>query len=905
MSTTGTAAYDVDVVLADGGSAHVRRLQPGDDRALTELYRGSSDQSRYLRFFSPVSVAAAIRLGEQCVDPDRSFALVAEINDHVVAMAEYELMNNEGTLAEAAFMVDDDWQGYGLGTILLEHLARAARERGVRRFRAAFLLENNRMRQVFRDAGFTTTWSRSQNNVCEAMLELEATEGWRRAHRTREHHAEARSVARLLAPSSIAVVGAGRSSDSIGNVIVRNLVAGGFAGAVYPVNPHAPTIADLPAFPSVADLPAPIDLAVIAVPANAATEVVQECAAQGAQGVVVVSGGFAELPGGDAVQRDLVAVARGHGMRLVGPNCVGVLNTNPDVRMNATFSPVPAERGRVGFASQSGGVGIELLARAHALGLGISTFVSIGNKADVSTNDLLQYWADDPDTDVVLLYLESFGNPRKFRRLASELSRHKPIIAMKSGRTTAGARGARSHTAALADLDTAVDELFRATGVIRVDTLEELFDTASLVVHQPIPSGGRVAIISNGGGPGILAADACVGSGLEVAPLSDVVQQQLRALAPAGASVQNPVDLIAAASADVYREAARVVLGSGEVDALFVLYVTPQVTRPEDVEAAVIDIAADSGDIPVIACFLGLPRRLSPLAVASRSTSVPVFEYPESAARALAHAVRLGEWRRRPRGSLPTPSVDRARATQRVAAELARRNEGGWVDHDVAHAILTDYGIPVLTTTHAPTADLAVVAAEEIGYPVALKAASPLLVHKSDVGGVALDLATAAAVRAAYEKMHSALGDSMGGALVQPMVASGVELLAGITHDPQFGPLVVFGAGGTAAELQRDTVLRIPPLTDVDVDEMLHGFRSSPLLFGYRNAPLTDIRGLADVIVRLGRLADDLPEITDLDCNPLVASSTGVVALDVKLRIAPDRDPRSPFDADEIETRTR
>jgi acetyl coenzyme A synthetase (ADP forming)-like protein len=897
--------YDVDVVLADGSSAHVRRLRLGDQRALSELYHGSSDESRYLRFFSPVSVAAAIRVGEQCIDGERSFALVAEIDDHVVAMAEYELTNDEGTLAEAAFMVHDDWQGCGLGTLLLEQLARAARARGVRRFRASFLLENQQMREVFRDAGFVTSWSRAQNNVCEATLELEPTEEWRRARRAREHTAEARSMARLLAPSSIAVVGAGRSADSIGNAIVRNLVAGEFAGAVYPVNPHAADVAGLPAFPSVADLPAPIDLAVIAVPAAAVTEVVHACGTQGARGVVVVSGGFAELPGGDAVQRELVSVARGHGMRLVGPNCVGVLNTHPEVRMNATFSPVPAERGRVGFASQSGGVGIELLARAHALGLGISTFVSIGNKADVSTNDLLQYWADDPDTDVVLLYLESFGNPRKFARLARELSHRKPIIAMKSGRTPAGARGARSHTAALADLDVAVDEIFRATGVIRVDTLEEMFDTASLLVHQPIPRGRRAAIMSNGGGPGILAADACVAGGLEIAPLSDASQQQLRALTPAGASVQNPVDLIAAASADVYRESARVVLESGEVDALLVLYVTPQVTQPEDVETAVVDIAAESGDIPVIACFLGLPRRLAPLAVASRSAFVPVFEYPESAAGALARAVRLGEWRRRRRGSSPTPTVDHVRAQQRIAAELTRHAEGGWVAHDVANAILTDYGIPVLATVHATTAELAVAAAEELGYPVALKAASPTLIHKSDAGGVALDLATADAVHAAFERMQEALGDEvMGGAVVQPMITPGVELLAGITHDPQFGPLMVFGAGGTAAELQRDTVLRIPPLTDVDIDEMLHGLRTSPLLFGYRNAPPTDISTLADVLGRLGRLADDLPEIADLDCNPLVASPTGVVALDVKLRIAPDREPRSAFDIDEIETRT-
>jgi acetate---CoA ligase (ADP-forming) len=887
--------YDADVLLADGGSAHVRLLRAGDEPLVRRLYHEASDRSRYLRFFSRVPVASAARDEQRAIGSDRTVSLVAEVEDRLVAMADYDLTDDAGTVAEVAFLVHDDWQGRGLGTILLEHLARVATARGVRSFQAAFLLENRAMRQVFRDAGFTISWAPTEYGVGAATLDLVPTEAWRQTAESREHTSEARSMARVLAPSSIAVVGAGRRNDSIGAAIVRNLTEGGFTGPVFPVNPHAASIGGLTAYPSVTAVPVAPDLVVIAVPAAAVADVVRECGARGTRAVVVISGGFAELPGGEAAQRELVTLARGEGMRLVGPNCVGVVNTHPDTRMNATFSPVRPERGGIGFASQSGGVGIELLARARALGLGISSFVSLGNKADVSPNDLLQYWGDDPETDVVLLYLESFGNPRKFARLADDLARRKPVIAMKSGRTQAGARGARSHTAALADLDSAVDELFRATGVVRVDTLQEMFDAAMVMAHQPIPAGRRVAIMSNGGGPGILAADACGAAGLEVPVLSETTRRALEATALPGASLQNPVDLIAAAGADAYRAAGRVLLESGEIDALMVLYVTPQVTSVDDVERAVVDIARGADGIPVVACFLGLDARVEPLAVTGTSRHVPTFEYPESAARALARAAWLGEWRRRPRGIPAEPRVDRDRARQRVADELGHRPDGGWLGFDVASAILADYGIPVVETRAAASGADAVAMAAEIGYPVALKAAAPRLVHKTDVGGVVLGLATADAVRAAFDGMRAALDDAMGGAFVQRMAESGVELIAGISHDPQFGALVVFGAGGTAAELQHDTTMRIPPLSDVDLDEMLRALRGSPLLFGYRNAPPVDTTALADVLARVGSLAVDIPEVVELDCNPLVARPEGVVVVDVKMRLAPDADPRRAF----------
>ena len=446
-----------------------------------------------------------------------------------------------------------------------------------------------------------------------------------------------------------------------------------------------------------------------------------------------------------------MAVAHEHGMRIVGPNCVGVINTSPAVAMNATFSPVAPDAGRLGFASQSGGIGIELLARLHAYGLGVSTFVSLGNKADVSGNDLLQYWSEDPDTDVILLYLESFGNPGKFAQLAREISRRKPIIAMKSGRTMAGARGARSHTAALADVDVAVDELLHHTGVIRVDTLEELFDTASLLAHQPVPGGTRVAIMSNGGGPGILAADACVAAGLEVPELSSAVQHRLGAIAPPGAGVQNPVDLIASAGADVFRAGAEILLQCDEVDALLVIYVSPLVTRPEDVATALLDVARTDHGKPIAACFLGLDHPAGMLGDRAPGPTVPTFAFPESAARALGRAARLGVWRRRPAGIVPAlEGIDVAHARAIVASTLDSHPEGAWARQAAATEILTAFGIPVISTEAADTPDAAVAAAERIGYPVALKAASPALVHKTDVGGVRLGLRTGEEVRDAF-----------------------------------------------------------------------------------------------------------------------------------------------------------
>ncbi len=741
------------------------------------------------------------------------------------------------------------------------------------------------MRHVFRDADYAVTWSRPELGVAEVTLDLAHGDEWMEAHAERELTADALSIARLLSPASIAVIGASHRAGTIGNAVLRNLLASRFSGPVFPVNPSAASVAGVQAHPSVLAIPEAVDLAVVAVPAGAVEAVTRDCIAKGVRGLVVISSGFAEL-GDDDVQTEIVQLARRNGMRVVGPNCIGVANTNPAVMMNATFAPVSPIRGRVGFASQSGGIGIELLARSRSLDLGVSTFVSLGNKADVSANDLLQYWARDPDTDVILLYLESFGNPRKFSRLARRISRSKPIVAVKSGRTPAGARGASSHTAALANPDVAVDELFRQAGVVRVDTLEQLFDTASLLSHQPLPRGRRIGIVSNGGGPGILAADACVAGGLEVPELSDGLQSTLRSATPPGAGVRNPVDLVASASAAVYEQALDALLASAEIDALLVIYVSPLVSRPEDIERALVRVASKLESTPLVACFLGGDTAPGPLRGEGTAPAIPRFSLPESAAFALARGVQLAEWRRAPVGRTPAlDGIESDTARALVREHLSEEPGGGWIDLPTASALLAAYGVPVVATRRAATADEAAERARDLGFPVALKAGAPELVHKTDVGGVRLGLDTPEAVRSAFVEMRDALGARMGDALLQPMVAPGVELIVGVTHDPLFGPLVLFGMGGVGAELVRDTALRIVPLTDVDASEMVRSLRSSPLLFGYRNSSPVDVDALEGLLLRVGQLAEEIPEVVELDCNPVVASSSGSLVLDVKLRI--------------------
>ncbi len=877
-----------DVLLSDGSTAHIRMSVPSDAPAIEALYARLSPETIMLRYFSPRPKIAAKEI-EQLTHPDGAdvVVLIVECRDLIVAIGQYhrDVGHDE---AEVAFLVDDAFQGHGMGTILLEHLASHARHQGIRRFVASTLVENHKMLQVFSDAGFVRRYQRDAE-VMQVVLDIEPSPDALAASETRDRIATVRSVARLLEPGSIAVIGAGRQRGTIGHELLRNLLAGGFEGPVYPVNPSVSHVASVPCWSSVNEIPGPVDLAVVSVPASTVPVVVEECGAKGVSSLIVITAGFAESGvDGSEAQRSLARLAHGYGMRMVGPNCFGVINTSPAVSMNATFASEAPLLGTVGFASQSGGLGIAILGEASSRGLGLSSFVSMGNKADISGNDLLQWWEQDDATQVIFLYLESFGNPRKFGRIARAVSRTKPIVAMKSGRSQAGTRAASSHTAALASPDRAVDALFHKTGVVRVETIEELFDVGEVLAHQPMLNGRRVAIVGNAGGPGVLAADACISHGLEVPELSGQFQAVLARLLPPGAGLKNPIDMVASATARGYNEVLTALLGLDEIDAIIVIFTPPLVTRADDVAEAVVDAVdatAASQDKVIVASFLGAAAVRPILHRAFRP--VPCYSYPENAARALAHAAAYIDWRSRPFGiTPPLPGIKPNAARQLIAT--ACPSGSGWMTGAAALDVLDAYGIGAVPTELVRDGHAAMAASRRLGCPVVLKAWGATLVHKSEVGGVRLDLGDPDAVGIAFEEMASALGGAMEGAVIQPMISGGVETIVGFVQDPHFGPQVLFGLGGTAVELLGDVVARLAPLTDVDAHEMVRGLRGSQLLLGFRGSQAVDLDALEDVVLRLGRLAEDLPEIAEADCNPVIATSSGAFTVDARLRICVD-----------------
>ncbi len=821
-------------------------------------------------------------------------AMVALLGQEIVAAARYDVVTPGA--AEIAFVVADEHQGRGIATLLLEHLAAIARAHGVSSFVADTLPDNAKMLGVFARAGWRRT-GRFDRGTVRTHLDITPSAAVDAAIAGREHTAEAASIARVLAPATVAVVGASAHEGKIGNAVVHNLLEFGFRGTVYPVNPTAPTVEGLACYPSLDAVPGPVDLVIVVRPPAEALGIVEQAARKQARGLVVIASGFAELgPEGRQVQHAVVAAARGNGMRVIGPNCLGVVNTVPEVRLDATFAPNLPVPGNVAFLSQSGGLGIELLSQAAGRGVGVSQFVSVGNKSDVSGNDLLQFWEDDAATDVVLLYLESFGNPRKFARLARRIARRKPIVAVKSGRTPAGTRGASSHTAALATSDVAVDALFRQAGVVRVDTLAELLDTAQLLASQPVPEGPRVAIVGNAGGPGILAADAAVGAGLTVDPFSDATAAAVRAAAP-GASTGNPIDLGAAATPDVYAGVLPAVLAADEIDAVLVIYAPPVVTAPVDVARAVTTaVAGATAAKPVAACFLGRAEVADVLRGEGAGRPIPTFPFPETAARALGRAAQLGAWRARPVGEVPVLAEIDADAARTVVVERLHDNpDGAWLDWQECAGVLGAFGLDVVGHRTVHDAPAAARAAAELGFPVALKVSAAGIVHKSDVGGVQLHLEREADVEAAYTAMQERVGGAMTGAVVQRMAAPGLEVIVGITQDALFGALLLFGLGGVNAELLADRSLRILPLTDVDAHELVRSLHSSPLLFGYRGAPALDVDALESLLLRVARLATEVPEITEMDLNPVMVHERGVTIVDVRARCMPTA-PAYPSD---------
>jgi acetate---CoA ligase (ADP-forming) len=890
--TRPRALDDADVVLRDGSTVRVRAVKPGDREALERFLANLSEQSRVFRFFNAVkdlSWAAERFVHVDYHDEHSLVALRGQAGD-IVGHGYYAL--EKPGQAEVAFAIADSVQGMGLGTILLGHLAAAAASVGITTFTAQVMPDNHRMLTVFRESGFPVS-VRSSSGVMEVTLPTLLTEDARERFERREQISAVAAMKRFFQPRSIAVVGASRRRGSIGGEVFHNLLESGFPGPVYPVSPH-PVVQSVTAYPDIRQVPGPVDLAVIVVPAAEVVDTARACAEKGVGALVVISSGFAEANReGRARQLELLEVCRRSGMRLIGPNCMGILSTAPSFSLNATFSPAPPPRGRIGFMSQSGALGLAVIDHARRDGLGLSSFVSVGNKADISGNDLLEYWESDPETDLVLLYLESFGNPRRFSRLSRRIGRTKPILAVKSGRTAAGARATSSHTGALlAASDVTVDALFAQSGVIRADTLGELFDVASLLASQPPPAGTRVGIVTNAGGLGIMCADACGSNGLDVPELSVSTRAGLAAFLPAEASTANPIDMIASARPEDYERTMRTVAESDEVDALIVIFIPPLATAPAEIAAAVERAAGSlSHDMPVLGVFMG--GQLS--ARGPNGTRVPVYAFPEDAARTLARAAGWAEWRRRPEEPVwqaPDARPDEARAL--VAAALGRSS--GWLPPDEVGNLLDCYGIPLVESRLAASpAEAAGVAADMAG-PVALKAYGPGLLHKTEAGAVALSLQDPQSVKTAARTMARRLRASdleVEGFLVQRMAAEGVEMIVGVVQDPQFGPLVACGAGGTAAELLRDVSVRLTPLAESSADEMIRRLTTFPLLDGYRGRPKADVAALRDLVLRVSALAEDLPEVVELDLNPVVVGTDGAWVVDARIRVEL-RDPPPP-----------
>jgi acetyl coenzyme A synthetase (ADP forming)-like protein len=696
-------------------------------------------------------------------------------------------------------------------------------------------------------------------------------------------------------PRSVAVIGASRDPESIGGRLMRNVLDARFSGAVFPVNPSSPVVGSVKAYRSVLDIPDPVDVAVVIVPAQAVLQVVRECAEKGVKGLVIISAGFSETgPEGAGLEQELLDLVRDAGMRMVGPNCMGLLNTDPAVSLDLTFAPAFPPRGNVAMSSQSGALGIAILDYARQLEIGISSFVSVGNKADVSGNDLLLYWEGDPATDVILLYVESFGHPRRFARIARRIGKKKPIIAVKSGRTSAGARAASSHTGALASVEVAVSALFRQAGVVRVDTLEQMFDTASLLANQPLPDGRRVAVLTNAGGPGILCVDALESLGLEVPEFSVDLQERLQQRLAPEAAVRNPVDMIASAGPPQYSECLRELVASDEVDAIIVIFIPTTPGALAEVQVAVQEVVdLDSCDKTVLAVFMEADTDSRPRPV-DCGVRIPVYPFPEPAAQALARAVGYAEWRTRAEGErieFPDTEPDTARLV--IEAALERLGpDGGWMDPSEVESVLDAYGIARAASRTVASREEAVEAARDIGGPVVLKVVAPSALHKSDVGGIMLDIEGDEEVGAAFDRVTTVVDDAEG-ALVQEFVGGGHEVIIGMTEDPSFGPLIAFGLGGVFVELIGDVAFRIHPLTDVDVTEMIGEVKSARLLDGYRGAPAGDIEVLKETLLRLSALIEDLPEVAEFDLNPVKVLEPGkglrVVDLRMRIRTVPRR----------------
>jgi acyl-CoA synthetase (NDP forming)/GNAT superfamily N-acetyltransferase len=863
--------WEGDAVLSDGATVHVRPIRPDDGERLVALHGRLSKQSQYFRFFSPKP-----RLTDKEVDRfvnvdfvDRA-ALVATLGDDIIGVARYDRWPGRNE-AEVAFTVDDVHQGRGISTLLLEHLSAVARQRGITRFTAEVLPDNRPMLSVFRRAGFEMT-SRYNEGVVDVAFDIVPTEQFLETVEHREHRAASRSINRLLNPRSIAVIGASDRVGSVGRAVFRNLLTWGFDGPVYPVNPSVPHVASVPAYASVIDIPDDVHVAIVAVPRDEVFGVVEQCADKRVRGVIVISTGFTDGgPGGVAEERRLVEFARGRGLRLIGPASMGIIVARPGNVLYASIATAKVRPGNVAISLQSGPLGTAMLELAYRLGVGITSLVSLGNKADVSANDLLVHWEDDAQTDVVLLYTESFGNPRRFGRIARRVSQRKPIVVVKANRADSS--------------DVAAEALYQQAGVIRVDTVRGLFDVGRVLACQPLPNGSRVAVVANAEAPAVLAADGLEAAGLHVAELSEATRARLTANLPGCVTVGRAVDLTFRATADQYRMALNAVLAEDDVDAIIVVHAPPLAGAVDDVAAA-IDETADAAGKPVLAVVLGQDD--GPLDGHPR---VPAFAFPESAAAVLGRVARDAAWGRRGRGPEVLPELVDLDAARRVVGGVLADSPGGALLGVADTMVLLDAaGVPFAPARTVRSVEEAVAAGDALGYPVGLKATGLTRRARSESGGVALDIQGADGLRTTYDRMVRALGVAMNEAVVQRMVPGGADTIVAVDNHPSFGPVVSFGLGGAFADAIGDRAVRALPLTDLDAEDLVRSSRA----FRAIEMVGSDTGAIADVLCRVGYLVDNVPEIDGLVLNPLLVSPAGACVVDARVRVAPV--VASPYD---------
>jgi acetyltransferase len=872
--------YRREELLRDGYRVLLRPIEKSDVPLWLAFFSRLSVQTKYYRFHNvPKEMTEEDALRYCTVDYNNSFAYVVEIGKgqdrKIIAISRYYRLPNKRS-AEVAFAIEDAYQKIGLGTRLIQALADVARENDISIFEASVLAENAQMMEAFRDYGFHVS-SNLQDGVYQVTFPIKQTRIVDIREAFRDRVATIASLQPLLKPKAVAIIGAARNPGTIGNLLMRCILQSGYSGIVYPVNPNTEAVLSVKSYPSVLDIPGKVDMAIIAVPAEIVNKVADQCGQKGVRGLIVISDGFKERSSEGAIrEEELRNITLSYGMRLVGPNCMGIINTDPEIRMNATFSQVYPITGNVAFLSQSGAMGLTILEHVKNLNMGISTFVSVGNRADVSSNDFLQYWEQDPATKVILLYLESFGNPNEFARIARRTSVKKPIVAVKSGSTVAGARAASSHTGALATSDVASDILFKNAGIIRVNSVEELFNVATLLSTQPLPKGRKLVIVTNGGGPGIIAADDAARNGLEVLELSADTCSKIRPMMKRGINIGNPIDTTAGATAQEYEGILRVLAADKDVDVVLAIFAPPIVIETKEMEDALRKVAPVFWRYkkPLLGCFIGQKGLSAQLG--TKGHFIPLYVFPEEAIQALKRAAEYAELRSKPRGIIPViKDIQKAKARELIEGIIKNSAERPlWLSSEKIAKLLSYYGIRQSEVVFASSLSEAKAAAKKLGFPVAVKLASSTITHKTDVGGVVLNVASESDVEKAYSTISKKLEklgrqQEMAGVTIQRMMTGGIETIVGVTQDPSFGPLVLFGSGGIYAELIKDVTMKIHPITDLDAAEMISSVKMARLFEGYRGSPRSDTKALQELLLRVSAMVEDIPEIAELDLNPV------------------------------------